>query len=121
MSRASAYWIALALSTFLVIGLAVYGIYFHKYYTRFILIKSPPLTGEYIGRDKAQLQVTPHNIDWNSLVPFATFVVTSASTLSTILLGWRVDRRQAKELELKTKDLELKIQELEIKPDFSEM
>jgi hypothetical protein len=49
------------------------------------------------------------------LTPLVTLMLSSISTLSAILLGWRVDRRQAKELDPKTKDLELKIKELEIK------
>jgi len=54
-------------------------------------------------------------VNLNSLVPLLTVFITSISTLSAIFLGWRLDRRQARELELKTKDLELKIKELELK------
>jgi hypothetical protein len=48
-------------------------------------------------------------------IPLITLLITFIGTFSTIFLGWRLDRRQAKELELKTKELELKIKELELK------
>ena len=46
---------------------------------------------------------------------FLLLVLTALSSFSAVFLGWRLDRRQAKELNLKTKDLELKITELEMK------
>ena len=48
-------------------------------------------------------------------VLYAPLLLSSIGTFSTILLGWRQDRRQVKELGLKTKELELKIKELELK------
>jgi hypothetical protein len=49
------------------------------------------------------------------IIPVLPLFLTSFATFSTILLGWRLDRRQVKELNLKTKELELKVKELEIK------
>jgi len=49
------------------------------------------------------------------LVPVGALVLTSISTFSAVFFAWRVDRRQARELELKTKDLEMKMKELELK------
>jgi hypothetical protein len=61
------------------------------------------------------------NLDWkDSLAPFgtiyisaATFVVLSLGTASTILLGWRSDKRAENEASLKIKQLELQIRELQ--------
>jgi hypothetical protein len=57
----------------------------------------------------------------SDVIPLVTLFLTSLTTFSAILLGWRLDRRQAKELELKTKDLELKIKELELKLASNQM
>ena len=48
---------------------------------------------------------------WAELLPFATILFTAISTFSAVFFGWRVDRRQTRELELKVKELELKIAE----------
>jgi hypothetical protein len=45
----------------------------------------------------------------------ATFFVTSISTASIILLGWRSDVRQSNEADLKMRQLKLQIAELEQK------
>jgi hypothetical protein len=46
-----------------------------------------------------------------AIIAFLVFVTGAIGTTSTILLGWRADRRQVEELKLKTKELELKLQE----------
>lgn len=48
-----------------------------------------------------------------------TFIVSSIGTASTILLGWRMDRRQAHEAALKIEQLELQVRELRLKLDAS--
>jgi hypothetical protein len=42
-------------------------------------------------------------------------IVSGIGTASTILLGWRADRRQAKEFKLKIEQLELQLQEARMK------
>jgi hypothetical protein len=44
-----------------------------------------------------------------------TFVLSSLSTASTMLLGWRAERRESEEFKLKIKQLELQLQEAEAK------
>src|SRR5271155_756026 len=59
-------------------------------------------------------------LDWQArlvtsgalFVSVATLLLTSVSTASNILLGWRSDRRAENDSALKTKQLELEIQEL---------
>ncbi|WP_299470948.1 hypothetical protein [uncultured Roseibium sp.] len=51
----------------------------------------------------------------NLVLPFLISVGGLLSTLTTIALGWRTDRRQAVESELKSRELELKIKEMELK------
>jgi hypothetical protein len=41
--------------------------------------------------------------------------VSAIGTASTVLLGWRADRRQSEELKLKVRDLELKLEEARAK------
>jgi len=49
---------------------------------------------------------------WYLIIPAGTFLVMAISTLSSIYFGWRIDRRQNRESELKIKELELKIEQL---------
>jgi hypothetical protein len=42
-------------------------------------------------------------------------VVSAIGTTSTILLGWRAERRQSEEFKLKIKQLELQLQETQAK------
>jgi hypothetical protein len=49
------------------------------------------------------------------LVSFLTFVVSAIGTASTVLLGWRAERRQSEEFKLKIKQLELQLQETQAK------
>jgi hypothetical protein len=44
-----------------------------------------------------------------------TLVVSALGTTSTILLGWRAERRQSEEFKLKIKQLELQLQETQAK------
>ena len=45
---------------------------------------------------------------WGQLIPFITLVLTAIGTFSAVFFGWRIDRRQTKELELKIQELESK-------------
>jgi hypothetical protein len=49
------------------------------------------------------------------LVSFLTFVASAIGTASTVLLGWRAERRQSEEFKLKIKQLELQLQETQAK------
>jgi hypothetical protein len=49
------------------------------------------------------------------LISFFTLVVSAIGTTSTILLGWRAERRQSEEFKLKIKQLELQLQETQAK------
>jgi hypothetical protein len=95
MFRGIVYWIVLVLSVLFVLGSIVVfvvtyvNIRFHLESARQVPLKD--------------------------LVPVGTLVLTATSTFSAVFFAWRVDRRQAKELELKTKDLEMKMKELELK------
>jgi hypothetical protein len=44
-------------------------------------------------------------------IPLATLFLTAIGTFAAVFFGWRGDRRQARELELKVKELEIKLQE----------
>ena len=44
--------------------------------------------------------------DWTALLSLGTLLITGVGTLSTVLLSWRVDRRQAREFELRIRELE---------------
>ena len=46
---------------------------------------------------------------WSELAAIAAFVLTALTTFSGIFFGWRLDRRQAKELQLKVTELESKL------------
>ena len=115
MSRAVAYWVALICSIFITLVSI----------TLFILIitpistqqsaPGPPLGPSPPNYEENKTRKVFLDLPWEVVIPLATLLLTTTSTLSAILLGWRVDRRQAKELDLKSKDLELKIKELEFK------
>ena len=45
------------------------------------------------------------NVRWTILIPVATLLLTAIGTFAAVFFGWRIDRRQSKELELKIKEL----------------
>src|SRR5262245_7116355 len=45
------------------------------------------------------------------LVAAGTFLLTMVSTVSTVLLAWRGDKRQSREFELKIEQLQLQLEE----------
>jgi hypothetical protein len=49
------------------------------------------------------------------LVSFLTLVASAIGTTSTILLGWREERRQSEEFKLKIRELDLQLQEAQAK------
>jgi hypothetical protein len=61
---------------------------------------------------KPQLQYFDARADTLAVIAGLTFVVSSVGTASTILPGWRAERRQAQEFQLKIKQLELQVAEL---------
>jgi hypothetical protein len=96
MFRAILYWCALFFSGFITLS-------------TFVILATT------VGMDPAHSTTPEVQIQLADIMLIFPLFLTSLATLSTILLGWRVDRRQVKELDLKTKELELKNKELELK------
>jgi hypothetical protein len=67
----------------------------------------------FVGR----ASITPRTLHFLAglVISFLTFVASARGTTSTILLGWRADRRQSEEFKLKLKQLELQLQEAKAK------
>jgi hypothetical protein len=86
--RSFAYWAALIFSIlFVIASLAIFvALYFSD---QWMLLQS--------------------GVTWRELSQALTLVLTAIGTFSAVFFGWRLDRRQARELELKIKELELKI------------
>jgi hypothetical protein len=96
MFRAILYWCALFFSGFITLS-------------TFIILATT------VGMDPAHSSTPEVQIQLADIMLIFPLFLTSLATFSTILLGWRLDRRQARELELKVKDLEIKNKELELK------
>src|SRR5262249_35199158 len=47
----------------------------------------------------------------SGLIPLGTFLLSFISTVTTITFGWRKDRRDGRELELKVQELERKLRQ----------
>ncbi len=47
------------------------------------------------------------------LITFFGTIVTMVGTVSTVLIGWRNEKRQAREAELRIKQLQLQLEEME--------
>ncbi len=100
MFRTIAYWYALLLSllSILVLSISIYEFY--------MIIEDLSANSEFKS-------VLPQNnrtiILTTIIIPVATLLLTAISTFFAIFFGWRVDRRQKKELELKILELERKI------------
>ena len=62
----------------------------------------------------------PSILDWvpiiTASVSFLALVISALGTASTIMLGWRSERRQAQESRLKIAQLELQLAEARVKP-----
>ncbi|MDW3195480.1 MAG: hypothetical protein R8G66_24095 [Cytophagales bacterium] len=64
------------------------------------------------------VDIKAHSENINKLLPTLTLFISAIGTFSTVFFGWRIDRRQSKELELKIKELEAKYDsELKLKRD----
>ena len=100
MFRTIAYWFVLMLTIFFIIVSICFGLV--EFYRSPSFVVEPPPEFAF-------------SVSWKELIPVGILILTALSTFSAVFLGWRLDRRQAKELSLKTKDLELKIKELELK------
>ena len=100
MFRTIAYWFVLMLTIFFIIVSICFGLV-EFYRSPSFVVEPPP-----------EFAIS---VSWKELIPVGILILTALSTFSAVFLGWRLDRRQAKELNLKTKDLELKIKELESK------
>jgi uncharacterized membrane protein YbhN (UPF0104 family) len=92
--RAVAYWTALIVSAvfFLAISLAIVATF---------------------------IDVKAHAHLWSdervkaAILAYGALFLSAVAALSGVFFGWRKDRREAKDLELKTKELEIKLRELE--------
>jgi len=47
--------------------------------------------------------------NWTDILPVLTLLLTAITTFAAVFFGWRIDRRQSKELELKIIELEHKL------------
>jgi len=90
MLRASTYWIAFILSLCLVLASGLF--FFYIWNVDASMVRNSPW--DYLD----------HTLAFWYFVIF--LLLSSIITLLAILLGWRLDRRQIKNLEQKTKELE---------------
>ncbi len=56
------------------------------------------------------VDIKAHAQSLTELIPILTLFVSAMGTFSAVYFGWRIDRRQSKEFELKIKELELKLE-----------
>ena len=105
MFREVTYRFALILSILLSVGSVIYGVYY-------IYNNTPVMILMHRSYTKGHTDLK-YYFDLNLLIPLCILFFASISTISAVVLRWRLDRNQTKDLDLKVKDLDIKLKDLE--------